>query len=99
MEQADTSREPEILFYFARHYCHLGLLDPSIRALEIAARSGFICAPETLELDPWFVRLRKHRHFGSLLSTAHAFVEESRSAFAPYADTSKFFAKPLDRSV
>jgi hypothetical protein len=22
MEQADTSREPEILLYFARHYCH-----------------------------------------------------------------------------
>jgi DNA-binding winged helix-turn-helix (wHTH) protein len=91
MDSADTSREPEILLYFARHYCHLGLLDPSIRALEIAARSGFICAPETLKLDPWFVRLPKHKHFGSLLSTAHAFVEESRSAFAPYADSSKFF--------
>jgi DNA-binding winged helix-turn-helix (wHTH) protein len=99
MEEADTSREPEILLYFARHYCHLGLLDPSIRALEIAARSGFICAPETLELDPWFGLLRKHKHFGSVLSTAHAFVEEARSAFAMHADSSKFFAKPLSRSV
>jgi len=99
MDSADTSREPEILLYFARHYCHLGLLDPSIGALEIAARSGFICAPETLTLDPWFVRLPKHKHFGSLLSTAHAFVEESRSAFAPYADSSQAFAKPLRRSV
>ena len=99
MEEADTSREPEILLYFARHYCHLGLLDPSIRALEIAARSGFICAPETLKSDPWFGLLRKHKHFGSLLSTAHAFVEDARSAFATYADSSKFFAKSLSRPV
>jgi DNA-binding winged helix-turn-helix (wHTH) protein len=90
MEEADTSREPEILLYFARHYCHLGLLDPAIRALESAARSGFICAPETLKSDPWFGLLRKHKHFGSLLSTANAFVEEARSAFATYADSSKF---------
>jgi DNA-binding winged helix-turn-helix (wHTH) protein len=99
MEEADTSREPEILLYFSRHYCCLGLLDPAIRALEIAVRSGFICAPETLKLDPWFGRLRKHRHFGSLLSTAQAFVEEARSALATYTDSSKVFVKPLSRSV
>jgi DNA-binding winged helix-turn-helix (wHTH) protein len=92
MEEADISREPEILLYFARHYCHLGLLAPSMRALEIAARSGFICAPETLESDPWFALLRKHKRFGALLSTAHAFVEEARSGLASSRDSSKFFA-------
>ena len=91
MEDADTTREPEILLYFARHYCHLGLVEPSIRAVEIAASSGFICAPETLKLDPWFGLLRKHRHFASLLSTAQASVEEARLAFATYLDSSKLF--------
>ena len=72
---------------------------PLIRTLEIAARSGFICAPETLELDLWFGLLRKHKHFGSLLSAAHAFFEAASLAFATYADSSKFFAKPFSGSV
>lgn len=61
MDEADTSREPEILFYFARHYSHMRLLDSSIKALQLAARSGFTCAPDTLRSDPWLGPLRKHR--------------------------------------
>jgi len=52
MDEADTSREPEILVYFARHYGHMRLLDSSIKALQLAARSGFTCAPDTLKSDP-----------------------------------------------
>lgn len=81
MDGADTSREPEILVYFARHYGHMRLLDSSIRALQLAARSGFTCAPDTLKSDPWLVPLRRHRGFGSLLSLAEDLVERARSSF------------------
>jgi hypothetical protein len=42
MEATDTTREPEILVYFARHYSQMGLVDPAIDALRRAARSGFV---------------------------------------------------------
>ena len=49
MDNADTSREPEILVYFARHYGHMRLLDSSIKALQRAAHAGFTCAPDALK--------------------------------------------------
>jgi hypothetical protein len=82
MDQADTSHEPEILVYFARHYGHMRMLDCSIKALQRAARSGFICAPETLKSDPWLLPLRKHREFAVLLSKAAALVEQARSSLS-----------------
>jgi DNA-binding winged helix-turn-helix (wHTH) protein len=91
MKAADTSREPEIVFYFARHYGHMQLLDSSIQALQLAARSGFTCAPDTLKSDPWLRPLRKHRKFGPLLSNAESLVEEARSSFAEYVKSSKCF--------
>src|SRR5580698_4183741 len=83
MDEADTTREPEILIYFARHYSHMGLLDSSIKAIRGAARSGFICAPHTLKSDPWLLPLRKHRGFGPLLRDSDTLVEKARSSFAP----------------
>jgi DNA-binding winged helix-turn-helix (wHTH) protein len=91
MDEADTSREPEILFYFARHYGYMGLLDSSIKALERAARSGFTCAPDTLKSDPWLLPLRKHREFGRLLSNTDAVVGKARSSFMESAASSKSF--------
>jgi DNA-binding winged helix-turn-helix (wHTH) protein len=84
MEEANINREPEILIYFARHYCHMRSLDSSIIALGQAARSGFICAPETLRSDPWLRPLRKHPEFGSLLETAQALIEGARSKVEVY---------------
>jgi DNA-binding winged helix-turn-helix (wHTH) protein len=91
MDEADSSREPEILFYFARHYGHMRLLGSSIKALQLAARSGFTCAPETLNSDPWLVPLRKHREFGPLLRNADALVDKARSSFTEYAVRAKRF--------
>jgi DNA-binding winged helix-turn-helix (wHTH) protein len=82
MDNAGTSHEPEILVYFARHYGHMRMLDCSIKALQQAARSGFICAPETLKSDPWLLPLRKHREFAVLLSKATALVEQDRSSLS-----------------
>lgn len=85
MDEAGAAREPEILFYFARHYGHMRSLDSSLRALETAARSGFICAPETLKFDPWLKPLRKHSAFASLLKTMQSQVAAARSGFASFA--------------
>jgi DNA-binding winged helix-turn-helix (wHTH) protein len=79
MEAADTTREPEILVYFARHYAQLRMADSALSALTRAAQSGFVCAPTTLTSDPWLSTLRKHPGFGSLLTTAETLVEEARS--------------------
>ena len=91
MDEADTSREPEILVYFARHYGYMRLLDSSIKALRLAARSGFTCAPDTMKSDPWLVPLRKHRELGPLLSNAEALVEKARSSFTECAASAKCF--------
>jgi DNA-binding winged helix-turn-helix (wHTH) protein len=81
METVDTTREPEILVYFARHYARLKLADSAVKALKQAEQSGFVCAPETLSSDAWLRALKKHPEFGSLLSTAESLVEQARSSF------------------
>jgi tetratricopeptide (TPR) repeat protein len=81
METADTTCEPEILLYFARHYAQMRLTDPALKAVKKAAQSGFTCAPNTLNWDPWLGALQEHLEFESLLGAAAARVEEPRSSF------------------
>ena len=81
MEATDTTREPEILVYFARHYGRLKLADRAVGALKLAAQSGFVCAPNTLISDAWLSAVRKHSEFGSLLSGAETLVLKARSSF------------------
>jgi DNA-binding winged helix-turn-helix (wHTH) protein/tetratricopeptide (TPR) repeat protein len=81
METADTTREPEILVYFARHYARLKQVDSAIAALKRAAESGFVCAPDTLTSDAWLSALRKHSEFASLLGSAETLVQEAQSSF------------------
>jgi hypothetical protein len=75
MDAADTTRDPEILVYFARHYSRLGLADSAVRALKQAAQAGFVCAPQTLASDAWLSAVRKHPEFGGLLRDAEDLVE------------------------
>jgi DNA-binding winged helix-turn-helix (wHTH) protein/tetratricopeptide (TPR) repeat protein len=82
MTAADTTREPEILIYFARHYAHLGLAAAAVRSLRQAARAGFVCAPETLHFDAWFISLRKYRGFAAFLAESQSLVHEAESTFA-----------------
>ncbi len=79
MEAANATREPEVLVYFARHYSRIRLAEPAIKALETAAESGFVCAPDTLNSDPWLKAARKHPEFSLVLSTAKRLVDEARS--------------------
>jgi hypothetical protein len=85
MQDADTTRDPEILMYFARHYSQIGRGDLAMQALNNAVRSGFICAPTTLKSDPWLSALREHAEFKCLLDQAETFVEEARLRFQAYA--------------
>jgi DNA-binding winged helix-turn-helix (wHTH) protein len=78
MVATDTTHEPEILVYFARHYARLKLAEPAIEALKRAAQSGFVCPPATLNSDPWLTALRKHPEFASVVITAETLVHEAR---------------------
>jgi tetratricopeptide (TPR) repeat protein len=69
MAGADTVREPEILIYFARHFAYMGLADGAMEAVKQARDAGFVCAAQTLRIDPWFAALREHAEFEALLST------------------------------
>jgi DNA-binding winged helix-turn-helix (wHTH) protein/tetratricopeptide (TPR) repeat protein len=79
MDSAKLNREPEILFYFARHYSFLGVDKAAAAALNRAAKEGFVCAPETLQGDPWLRRFRKSAQFKSILSHSEASVKIARS--------------------
>jgi tetratricopeptide (TPR) repeat protein len=91
MREADTSREPEILIYFARHYAQMKLTDWAIKMLRQASQSGFVYAPETLNADAWLSSLREHSEYCSLVDTAECLVEEARSSFAAYAAKPKIW--------
>jgi DNA-binding winged helix-turn-helix (wHTH) protein len=78
MDETDTTCDPEILVYFARHYAELDRADSAIRALQLAAQSGFVCAPNTLKSDGWLSRLRKHSEFGSLSSAVQKLAEQAQ---------------------
>jgi DNA-binding winged helix-turn-helix (wHTH) protein len=82
METADATHEPEILVYFARHYARLGLATEAASSLKQAARAGFVCAPETLEADPWLSPLRKQKALVSFSREARALVREAELAVA-----------------
>jgi tetratricopeptide (TPR) repeat protein len=89
MEATDTTREPEILVYFARHYSQMGLVDSAVNALRRAAQSGFVCAPDTLNSDAWLGAVRKHPEFASLLSAAETRVAQTRSTLEEYTESPK----------
>lgn len=84
MNATNTTREPEILVYFARHYSQMGLVDPAVKALKLAAQSGFVCAPKTLISDAWLGAMRAHPEFASLLGDAEGLVAQARSTFEAY---------------
>ena len=79
MDQADTTRDPEISVYFARHYARGKHTEKAVHALNRAAQAGFICAPITLRTDPWLSPLRKQRQFESLLQEFETVVQQAQS--------------------
>lgn len=81
METADTTREPEIKVYFARHYAQIGLINSAMSALEQAVEFGFVCAPITLTSDTWLSSLDQHVEFGSLLTRIETLVGGAKTSY------------------
>jgi hypothetical protein len=70
MEKADTTRDPEIQVYFARHHSRMNLTDLAFKTLERVAKSGFVlCAAEYAK----FRRVARSRKktFGVFLAVEH----------------------------
>jgi DNA-binding winged helix-turn-helix (wHTH) protein len=78
---ADTTREPEIQFYFARHLARMGRTDLAMRTLHSARTSGFLCAPQILDTDPWLRGLQKHPDFKLFLAATQKLIEHAQSIF------------------
>jgi tetratricopeptide (TPR) repeat protein len=78
MQETDTTREPEILFYFARHCGRMGKIDLALKTLKKAAEMGFVCAPQTLISDAWLHSLHEHPKFDSLLKKSEHRVREAQ---------------------
>jgi tetratricopeptide (TPR) repeat protein len=82
MEVADTTREPEVLVYFARHYAQAGRPASAGRCVQKAMEAGFVCASETLAHDPWFDALRGFRGFPAILAEVRAHAHEAELVWA-----------------
>lgn len=89
MAEADAIHEPEVLVYFARHYAQMKRISAAFTALREAARSGFICSPNTLRSDAWLRPLQRHREFRSLVRCAENLVDKAQSSFKNYRANSK----------
>jgi DNA-binding winged helix-turn-helix (wHTH) protein len=84
MQNADTTREPEILVYFARQYAKLGFPEFAGKAVTQAAALGFVCAPQTLKRDSWFKSLRDDARFPALCKSMETRTENARSSLEAY---------------
>jgi hypothetical protein len=88
-QDADTTREPEILLYFARHCGRMGKIELAIRGLKKAAETGFVCAPQTFNSDAWLHPLREHPKFGPLLRNSENRIRKAQGHFESFKDALK----------
>ncbi len=80
---ASDFRDPEGLFYLARHLSHLQQVQPAIELFERVVDGGFFCVP-AMTGDPWLDPLRKKPAFAKLLRQAGARHREAVAAFADF---------------
>jgi hypothetical protein len=73
-------RDPEGLFYLARHLAHLQEVDPALDLFERVVAGGFCCFP-AMARDPWLDPLRKKPAFTRLLRRAETRHQEALAAF------------------
>jgi hypothetical protein len=79
---ADTAirRDPETLFYSARHLARINETDRAISALSTAVHRGFLCA-SAISRDPWFDPLRSFPRCVELMQEAERRRIETHAAF------------------
>ena len=73
-------KDPEALFYAARHLAHLNETNRAIELLERAVAGGFFCFP-ALARDPWLDPLRKKPAFAEVLRQAEAEHRQATKVF------------------
>jgi tetratricopeptide (TPR) repeat protein len=69
MEQTEVPHEPEVLFYFARHFGMLGLATPAMRMLQRARLGGFTVL-YSLQHDTAFGGIRRRPEFDQEMNQA-----------------------------
>jgi len=74
-------RDPEGLFYLARHLAHVGEREAALALLERIVGGGFFCVP-ALRGDPWLESVRSAPTFTTLLRGAEARHRAAADAFA-----------------
>jgi len=79
---ADTAirKDPETLFYSARHLARIDETDRAISALSTALHRGFLCA-SAISRDPWFDPLRSLPRYVELMQEAERRRSETHAAF------------------
>jgi DNA-binding winged helix-turn-helix (wHTH) protein len=81
MREADVHREPETLFYFARHFAMLGDQAETIRIVQRARREGFTVS-YALTHDPVFNEVRSRREFKREIDESARIENGTRRALA-----------------
>jgi hypothetical protein len=80
MVKTPVEREPEIVFFIARHCSKLKAAGLAIEALKRALAEGFVCS-RALRVDPWFSAIRSTREFPALLDDSEKAEEKARKTF------------------
>ena len=78
---ASDFRDPEGLFYLARHLSHLEQVTPALELFERVVEGGFFCFP-AITNDPWLEPLRKKPSFTKRLRQAETQHRRAAAAFA-----------------
>jgi hypothetical protein len=80
MVKMPIEREPEIVFFTARHFAKLKATGLAMEALKRALREGFVCS-HALRDDPWFSAVRSAREFPALLEDSEQAEQTARHTF------------------
>ncbi|HMD10672.1 MAG TPA: protein kinase [Candidatus Acidoferrum sp.] len=75
-----TFRDPEGVYYFARHLSYLRLEDDALETLARAIDGGFFCYPAMVR-DPWLDPLRSRPEFTAIMRKCQQLHREAAAAF------------------
>jgi TolB-like protein/tetratricopeptide (TPR) repeat protein/predicted Ser/Thr protein kinase len=78
-----TFRDPEGIFYFARHLSYLRQEDEALETLSRSIDSGFFCYPAMVR-DPWLDPLRSRPEFTAILRKCQQLHREASAAFLSF---------------